>query len=138
MARWMKFYTPWATRSRTVRRCWPSVPRPEENTLHILLYRPDGDTGPWADEFARHLPQAECVTWREGVRLPRCDYAVIWAPPEAMLRDLAEVKAVFLMGAGADAILKHAGTLPAHVPIVRLGDAGMGVQMGDYVTHAVL
>ncbi|QBE63892.1 2-hydroxyacid dehydrogenase [Pseudoduganella lutea] len=106
--------------------------------MRILLYRPDGDTGPWADEFARHLPQAQCVTWREGDKLAPCDYAVIWAPPEAMLRELAEVKAVFLMGAGADAILKHASALPAHVPIVRLGDAGMGVQMGDYVTHAVL
>ncbi|WP_338768561.1 glyoxylate/hydroxypyruvate reductase A [Massilia sp. METH4] len=106
--------------------------------MRILLYRSDGNTAPWADDFARHLPGAECVTWSEGDKPPPCDYAVVWAPPEAMLRELAEVKAVFLMGAGADAILKHGSALPAHVPLVRLGDAGMGVQMGEYVVHAVL
>jgi glyoxylate/hydroxypyruvate reductase A len=106
--------------------------------MRILLYRPDGDTGPWADDFARHLPGAQCVAWTEGAKPPPCDYAVVWAPPAAMLRELAEVKAVFLMGAGADALLKHGAALPARVPFVRLGDAGMGVQMGEYVTHAVL
>lgn len=106
--------------------------------MRILLYRADGDTGPWADDFARHLPGATCVAWREGEKPAPCDYAVVWAPPEAMLRELAEVKAIFLMGAGADAILRHGDAIPRQVPIVRLGDAGMGVQMAEYVAHAVL
>ncbi len=105
--------------------------------MRILLYRSDGNVAPWADDFARNLPGAQCVTWNGGDKLPPCDYAVVWAPPEAMLRELAEVKAIFLMGAGADALLKN-GALPRHVPVVRLGDAGMGVQMGEYVVHAVL
>ena len=54
-----------------------------------------------------------------------------------MLAILAETRAVFLMGAGADAILKYGDTLP-QVPIVRVGDAGMGAQMAEYVSHAVL
>ncbi len=41
------------------------------------------------------------------------------------------------MGAGVDAVLKFGDTLP-RVPLVRLGDAGMGVQMAEYVAHAVL
>ncbi len=106
--------------------------------MRILLYRADGNTAPWADDFARHLPQATCVTWTEGQRQEPCDYAVVWAPPEAMLRELAEVKAIFLMGAGADAMLRDADQIPRSVPIVRLGDAGMGVQMAEYVVHAVL
>jgi glyoxylate/hydroxypyruvate reductase A len=106
--------------------------------MRILFYRPDGNTAPWADDFVRYLPQAQCVDWRDGQKPPPCDYAVVWAPPDAMLRELAEVKAIFLMGAGADAILKDGRALPAHVPLVRLGDAGMGVQMGEYVAHAVL
>jgi glyoxylate/hydroxypyruvate reductase A len=40
-------------------------------------------------------------------------------------------------GAGADALLKFGDALP-DVPIVRLGDAGMAVQMAEYVTYAVL
>ncbi|AXA93344.1 glyoxylate/hydroxypyruvate reductase A [Massilia sp. YMA4] len=106
--------------------------------MRILLYRADGNTGPWADDFARHLPGATCVAWTEGEKPAPCDYAVVWAPPEAMLRELAEVKAIFLMGAGADAILRHGDAIPRHIPIVRLGDAGMGVQMAEYVAHAVL
>ncbi len=105
--------------------------------MRILLYRADGDIAPWAADFAAALPHADTVAWQEGVPTPPCDYAAVWAPPPAMLADLARVKAVFLMGAGADAILKFGDALPA-VPIVRLGDAGMGEQMADYVAGAVL
>jgi glyoxylate/hydroxypyruvate reductase A len=106
--------------------------------MRILLYRADGKTAPWIEDFQQHLPQAEVVVWREGFTAPPCDYAVVWAPPESMLADLADVKAIFLTGAGADAILKHADAIPHQIPIVRLSDAGMGVQMAEYVAHAVL
>lgn len=106
--------------------------------MRILLYRADGNTAPWIKDFAELMPEAEVVVWREGAELPACDYAVLWTPPQAMLADLARVKAIFLTGAGADAIMKYAHVVPAHIPIVRLNDAGMGVQMAEYVTHAVL
>lgn len=106
--------------------------------MRILLHRADGQTEPWIKDFARHLPEAEVVVWQAEHTPPPCDYAITWAPPEAMLRHLAEVKAVFLTGAGADGILKFDAALPRTVPIVRLGDAGMGLQMAEYVTHAVL
>jgi len=106
--------------------------------MRILLHRADGKTEPWIKDFARHLPEAEVVVWQEGVKAPPCDYAVIWSPPEAMLRELAEVRAIFLTGAGADAILKFEHEISHDIPIIRLGDAGMGIQMAEYVTHAVL
>ncbi|UTY57267.1 glyoxylate/hydroxypyruvate reductase A [Massilia sp. erpn] len=106
--------------------------------MRILLYRADGQTGPWIKDFAEFLPEAEVVIWQDGVKAPPCDYAVVWSPPEAMLRELSEVKAIFLTGAGADAIMKHEHMIPREIPIVRLGDAGMGVQMAEYVAHAVL
>lgn len=105
--------------------------------MRILLHRADGVTDPWVRDFAEALPNAEVVVWQEGQRIARCDYAVLWMPPAAMLDDLAQVKAIFLAGAGADAILKYGDALPK-VPIIRLGDAGMGQQMAEYVTHAVL
>jgi glyoxylate/hydroxypyruvate reductase A len=105
--------------------------------LRILLYRGDGVIAPWARDFAQALPQAETVVWQEGQRLPPCDYAVLWAPTPALLDQLAHVKAIFLMGAGVDAILKFGDALP-DVPIIRLGDAGMGEQMAEYVAYAVL
>jgi glyoxylate/hydroxypyruvate reductase A len=105
--------------------------------MRILLYRADGETEPWARDFAEALPHCETVVWREGMREAVCDYAVLWAPPRALLEQLTHVKAIFLAGAGVDAVLKFGDALPG-APLIRLGDAGMAVQMAEYVTHAVL
>jgi glyoxylate/hydroxypyruvate reductase A len=108
--------------------------------MRILLYRGDGVIAPWARDFAQALPQAETVVWderQEGQELAPCDYAVVWAPTPALLGQLARVKAIFLMGAGVDAVLKFGDALP-DVPVIRLGDAGMGEQMAEYVVYAVL
>lgn len=107
--------------------------------MRILLYRGDGQIEPWARDFAAALPHAETVAWEEGASTA-CgpyDYAVLWSPCPALLDTLAQVKAVFLMGAGVDAILKFGDLLPP-VPLIRLGDAGMAEQMAEYVAHAVL
>lgn len=105
--------------------------------MRILLFRGDGVIEPWARDFAAALPHAETVEWKEGAQIPPCDYAVLWGPTPALLDQLSHVKAIFLMGAGVDAILKFGDALP-RVPVIRLGDAGMALQMAEYVTHAVL
>jgi glyoxylate/hydroxypyruvate reductase A len=105
--------------------------------MRILLHRADGNTEPWLRGFAAALPDAEVVIFREGADIAPCDYAVCWAPPPAMLAHLAHVKAIFITGAGVDGIMKFASSLPP-VPIIRLGDAGMAVQMAEYVAYAVL
>jgi glyoxylate/hydroxypyruvate reductase A len=105
--------------------------------MRILLHRADGLTDPWVADFAAVLPEAELVVWQEDAPIAPCDYAVLWSPPAALVPELAHVKAIFLTGAGVDGIMKYAQALPP-VPIIRLGDAGMGVQMAEYVAHAVL
>ena len=106
--------------------------------MRILLQRLDGKEAEWISEFAGQLPEAEVIAWREGEAAPDCDYAVVFRPPDAMLDALVKVKAIFNMGAGVDALLKFGDALPAHIPLVRLDDAGMGVQMAESVSHAVL
>jgi glyoxylate/hydroxypyruvate reductase A len=105
--------------------------------MRILLHRTDGVVEPWISGFKAALPQAEVVLWQDGTEIAPCDYAVLWAPPAAMLAHLAHVKAIFITGAGVDATLKFGDALP-QVPIVRLGDAGMAVQMAEYAVHSVL
>ena len=105
--------------------------------MRIVLYRGDGVIEPWERELSAVMPGVETVTWKEGQLLAPCDYAVLWNPAPGLLAQLGEVKAIFLMGAGVDAVLKFGEALP-RVPLVRLGDAGMGVQMAEYVAHAVL
>ncbi|MBY4896713.1 glyoxylate/hydroxypyruvate reductase A [Cupriavidus sp. AU9028] len=109
--------------------------------MKVQLYVPDGRYDPWIEGFAEALPEAECVTWEQSQGQP-VDYAVVWRPPVEMLRGRTDLKAVFNLGAGVDGILQlrdaDPEALPASVPIVRLDDAGMGAQMVEYVTHAVL
>ncbi|MFL6671844.1 MAG: 2-hydroxyacid dehydrogenase [Massilia sp.] len=105
--------------------------------MRILLYRSDGVIEPWVRDFAAALPHADTLVWSEGAPVEPCDYAVLWGATPALLDQLGRVKAIFLMGAGVDGILKFGDALPG-VPVVRLGDAGMGVQMAEYVAHAVL
>jgi glyoxylate/hydroxypyruvate reductase A len=114
------------------------VPDQRLKPIRILLQRNDGATALWVQDFAELLPQAQVVIWREGQPAQPCDYAVVWAPPPAMLAELTLVKAIFNCGAGVDGLLRYGDALPNTIPIVRLGDAGMGMQMAEYVTHAVL
>lgn len=106
--------------------------------MRILLHRADGKTEPWIKDFAKYLPEAEVEIWHAGEKTQGCDYAVVWSPPEAMLPELAQVKAIFVTGAGVDALLKFSDALPPHIPIIRLEDAGMALQMAEYVTYSVL
>ncbi|TYQ05784.1 UNVERIFIED_ORG: glyoxylate/hydroxypyruvate reductase A [Zoogloea ramigera] len=106
--------------------------------MRILLHRADGRTEPWLKDFSKYLPEAEFEIWHAGEKSQPCDYAVVWSPPEAMLPELAQVKAIFNTGAGVDALLRFGDAIPREIPIIRLGDAGMGLQMAEYVTHAVL
>lgn len=105
--------------------------------MRILLHRADGNTAPWIEDFAAALPEAEVVVWKEGAAQPQCDYAVLWQPPESMLPALQQVKAIFSTGAGVDGIMKFIDRLP-DVPVVRLADVGMAIQMAEYAAHATL
>jgi glyoxylate/hydroxypyruvate reductase A len=105
--------------------------------MRILLYRADGNTQPWVAGFKAALPFAEVAVWHDNATIAPCDYAVLWSPTPELLEPLSHVKAIFSTGAGVDALLKFADVLP-QVPIIRLGDAGMAVQMAEYVTHSVL
>jgi glyoxylate/hydroxypyruvate reductase A len=105
--------------------------------MHILFHYPGKDPAPWLAELRAQFPDAQPRVWQEGDNAP-ADYAVVWKPPLAMLQPRADLKAIFNIGAGVDAILRFGDAMPAGVPLVRLDDAGMGMQMAEYVTHAVL
>ncbi|MGB6054424.1 MAG: glyoxylate/hydroxypyruvate reductase A [Burkholderiaceae bacterium] len=104
--------------------------------MQILFCAPGANPEPWLEELAAALPRAHIRVWEEGDHDP-ADYAVVWKPPLEMLQGRSGLKAVFNLGAGVDALLQYGDALPA-VPIVRLDDAGMALQMAEYVTYAVL
>ena len=105
--------------------------------MQILFYADGSHADHWLTELQKTLPLADVRVWAEGDAAP-ADYAVVWKPPAVMLRGRDDLKAIFNLGAGVDAILQLGDDLPAKVPVVRLDDAGMAVQMAEYVTMAVL
>ncbi len=102
--------------------------------MRILFHAPGHKPGPWLDGLKAALPGAEVLEWSPGA--PAADYAVVWAPPQQLLDEQPQLKALFNMGAGVDALLPL--RLPAHTKLVRLDDAGMSVQMAEFVCHAVI
>jgi glyoxylate/hydroxypyruvate reductase A len=61
---------------------------------------------------------------------------VVWAPPQAFLDEQPGLRGIFNIGAGVDALLKL--RIPQDALVVRLDDAGMSVQMAEFVCHAVI
>ena len=84
--------------------------------------------------FAHRRLEIDLQPWREqsiGAR-----YAIVWLPPASLFAAEPELRAVFNLGAGVDALLAR-GVVPASVPIVRLIDAGMGAKIAEYVCFAI-
>ena len=89
---------------------------------------------PWLDGLRAALPAASVTEWKPGDSA--ADYAVVWAPPQQFIDEQHQLKALFNIGAGVDALT--ALRIPSHIKMVRLDDAGMSVQMAEYVCHAVI
>ena len=102
--------------------------------MHVTFCCTDTNAQPWLEGLRAALPAAEVGLWAQGTSA--ADYAVVWAPPQTFFDEQTALKGVFNIGAGVDALMKL--SLPAGVPIVRLDDAGMSVQMAEYVCHAVI
>lgn len=88
---------------------------------------------PWIASLQAALPEAQVYEWVPGA--PPADYALVWAPPQQFIDEQPQLKVLFNAGAGVDALLRM--KLPASMALVRLDDAGMSVQMAEYVVHAV-
>ena len=102
--------------------------------MKITFCCTDTKAEPWLQGLAAALPGAEISVWQPGA--PQVDYAVVWAPPQQFMDEQPALKALFNIGAGVDALLKL--RLPPKALVVRLDDAGMAVQMAEYVCHAVI
>lgn len=95
---------------------------------------------PWQQGLSAALPEAVVSIWQPGMPQPAqadlADLAVVWAPPQAFIDEQTSLKALFNIGAGVDALLRL--RLPPDLAVVRLDDAGMAVQMAEYVCQAVI
>jgi len=102
--------------------------------MNITFYDRTSEGEPWVEELAEALPGARVSAWQPGA--PAADYAVVWKPPQQLLDEQPRLKGIFNVGAGVDAICRL--NLPQGVPLVRIDDGGMAVQMAEYVCHALI
>lgn len=108
--------------------------------MEIVWYHPTFDEQEWITGLQQRLPRARVRRWQPGDNAP-ADYALVRSPPPEMLQGRTP-KAVFAIGAGVDDILlqlKHyPDMLAPGVPLFRLEDTGMSLQMQEYAVYTVL
>lgn len=102
--------------------------------MRIAFCCTDTPSEPWLCELRVALPGAVVNLWMPGAE--PADYGVVWAPPQVFFDEQPHLKAAFNIGAGVDALLRL--RVPSGTKLVRLDDAGMGVQMAEYVCHALI
>ena len=102
--------------------------------MRVVFYEPGAQAEQWLESLRALLPGATVEQWVAGA--PLADYAVVWAPPQQLIDQQTRLKALFNIGAGVDRLLHL--RLPSNTTVVRLDDAGMAVQMAEYVCHALI
>ena len=109
--------------------------------MDIIFYHPSFKAATWINGLQQRLPQARVREWQPGDNAA-ADYALVRTPPVEMLQGRSDLKGIFALGAGVDDILsqlkQHPEMLPASVPLFRLEDTGMGLQMQEYAVYTVL
>jgi glyoxylate/hydroxypyruvate reductase A len=102
--------------------------------MKIHVYLTHTQPAPWVDGLQAALPEHTVALWSPGAG--PADAAVVWAPSQDFLDAQPGLKVIFNTGAGVDALLPL--RWPAQSVLVRLEDAGMSVQMAEYVLHALV
>lgn len=105
------------------------------STLVIAVGRPETNQR-WAQVFKQLHPDWQVHCWDQVKNEVTADFAVVWQPSTQLFVDQPHLKAIFNIGAGVDAI--DFNQIPESVPVYRVEDAGMAVQMAEYALYGVL
>jgi glyoxylate/hydroxypyruvate reductase A len=102
--------------------------------MDITFCCADTNADEWLPGLRAALPEATITLWQAGA--PPARYAIVWQPPRQFFAEQLQLRALFNMGAGVDALMgPH---LSPNTLVVRLNDAGMADQMAEYVCHALI
>jgi len=103
----------------------------------VFASRKESRPEDWVRALREALPDLRVRAWADGSAAGGAEVAVVWNPPADLFEREPRLRMVFNLGAGVDALLRMPGR-PACVPIVRVEDGGMAVQMAEYVLHFLL
>ena len=106
--------------------------------MAILFYNLNDDPSLWRDAFMSFMPRADFRVFPDQVGDPGdIEYALVWKPRPGDMARFPNLRAMFVLGAGVDAMI-HDSTLPTHIPLVRLVDPAMTRGMTEWVIYWVL
>jgi glyoxylate/hydroxypyruvate reductase A len=105
--------------------------------MGIGLFTPTWEPSLWLETFRREMPEMPIAAWPDIGDPGSVDYAVAWLPKPGSLQALPNLKVIFSLGAGVDAILRD-DTLPQNIPIVRVVEPDLTYRMSEYVVMQVL
>ncbi|MDE2445315.1 MAG: glyoxylate/hydroxypyruvate reductase A [Alphaproteobacteria bacterium] len=103
----------------------------------FLFVTPSWDGHSWAKALRHVAPHMDVRVWPDCGREEDVHYVAAWLPPANALKRFPNLKAIFSLGAGVDAILSDP-TLPSGIPIVRVNDADLTGRMSEYIVLHVL
>ena len=96
-----------------------------------LLVALTWDPAPWVERFRRMLPDRGVVVLGEPFDRRSVRYVATWGPKPGSLSGLANLQAIFSLGAGVDHLTAYPD-LP-DVPIVRVAQGDLTDRMSEYV-----
>ena len=103
----------------------------------FVLVTPTWDAAPWAEAMRKVAPKLDVRVWPEVGDVKDIAYAACWLPPAHVVKSFTNLRVIFSLGAGVDAILSDP-TLPAGVPIVRVNDEDLTNRMSEFIVMHVL
>jgi glyoxylate/hydroxypyruvate reductase len=83
------------------------------------------------------MPTRDVRVWPNMGNVADVRYVAAWLPPKDVVKSLPNLKVIFSLGAGVDAILSDP-SLPSDKPIVRVNDPDLTMRMSEHVVLQVL
>jgi glyoxylate/hydroxypyruvate reductase len=106
--------------------------------MAFLFILPTWPVDQWTKAMRKVAPALDVRAWPETLgAIEDIEYIAAWLPPANVVGSLPNLKVIFSLGAGADAILNDP-TLPPDIPIVRVNDADLTGRMTEYIVLHVL
>lgn len=103
----------------------------------LAVISPTWNTDEWVLAMRKATPHIEVRGWPDLGDVSEITFAACWKPPPRLLAAMPNLKIIFSLGAGVDALLSDE-TLPLHIPLVRAVDADLTSRMSEYILLHVL
>jgi glyoxylate/hydroxypyruvate reductase len=103
----------------------------------FLFVTPTWDGQAWAGHMRKAMPTRSVRVWPDIGTVDDVHYVAAWLPPANVVKSLPNLKVIFSLGAGVDAILSDP-SLPQDKPIVRVNDPDLTMRMSEHVVLQVL